>query len=190
MDRAREELRKSLERRKEIASEENDTQYKEIDTTKLFVSGDSDEFDTAIVDLMENNRVQAEDIRNIKLEQEYQAMMLYEVTKQKKRAIKDKAMIEENKRTLANELEEKSTELTRISNMQLDTLSQMMNSHHELNVKEIEITTLNLQNEQLQNDLRRERYIFESFKKPNEAIKYFEQLLKPPRSNNDTLGLG
>ena len=74
--------------------------------------------------------------------------------------------------------------------MQLDTLSQMMNAHHELNVKDIEITTLKLQNEQLQSDLRREREITETFKNPNEAIKYFEKLLKSPRSNNDTSGLG
>ena len=65
--------------------------------------------------------------------------MLCEVTEQKKRAIEDKAMIEEDKRTLANRLEEKSTELTRMSNIQLDTLSEMMNAHHELNVKDIEI---------------------------------------------------
>ena len=30
----------------------------------------------------------------------------------------------------------------------------------------------------------------ETFNKPNEAIKYFEQLLKSPRSTNDTSGLG
>ena len=59
-----------------------------------------------------------------------------------------------------------------------------------MNVKDIEINTLRLQNEQLQNDLRREKEIVESFNKPNEAIKYFEQLLKSPRSNNDTSGLG
>ena len=58
--------------------------------------------------------------------------------------------------------------------MQLDTLSQMMNAHHELNVKDIEISTLKIWNEQLQNDLRREKEIAESFNKPNEAIKYFE----------------
>ena len=65
-----------------------------------------------------------------------------------------------------------------------------MNAHHELNVKEIEITTLKLKNEQLQNDLRREREFFESFNKPNEAIKYFEKLLKSPRSSRDTSRLG
>ena len=65
---------------------------------------------------MEKNRAQQKEIRNLKIKQEYQAMMMCEVTRQKKRAIEDK-------RTLANRLEEKSIELTRISNMQLDTLS-------------------------------------------------------------------
>ena len=41
-----------------------------------------------------------------------------------------------------NGLEEKSIELPRVSNMQLDTLSQMTNAHHELNVKDIEISIL------------------------------------------------
>ena len=117
-------------------------------------------------------------------------MMLCEITEQKKRAIEDKAMIEYDKRNLANRLEEKSIEFARVSNMQPDTLSQMMNSHHELNVKDIEISTLKMQNEQLQNDLTREKEISESFKKSSEAIKHIEQLLKSPRSSNDTSGLG
>ena len=53
-------------------------------------------------------------------------------------------MIEDDKRNLANKLEEKSIELARVSNMQLDTLSQMMNAHHELNVKNTEISTLKM----------------------------------------------
>ena len=71
-------------------------------------------------------------------------MMLCEITKQRKRVVEDRAMLEDDKRNLANKLEEKSTELTRISNMQMDTLSQMMNIHHELNMKDIEISTLRL----------------------------------------------
>ena len=65
-----------------------------------------------------------------------------------------------------------------------------MNAHHELNVKDIEISTLKMQNEQVQNDLRREKEIVESFNKSSEAIKYFDQLLKSPRSSNDTSRLG
>ena len=108
-----------------------------------------------------------------------------EVTEQKKKFIEDKTIIEEDKIMLANRLEENSEELSKISNQQLDTWSQMMNIHHELNVKDIEIATL-----KLQNDLKREREFAKSFNKPNEAIKYFEQLLKSPRSSRDTTELG
>ena len=62
VEEAREELRKSLKRRKDIAITENDIHYKEIDTTQVFANGDSKEFDAAIAELMEKNRVQAEEI--------------------------------------------------------------------------------------------------------------------------------
>ena len=149
VEEAREELRKSLKRRKDIAIVENDIHYKKIDTTQVFANGDSKELDAAITKLMEKNRAQAEEIRSLKMEQESQAIMLCEITKQKKRAVEDRAMLEDDKRNLENRLEEKSTELTKISNMQLDTLSQMMNSHHDLNMKDIEISTLRMENEQL-----------------------------------------
>ena len=48
LEEAREELRKSLKRRKDIAIAENDIHYKEIDTTQVFANGDSMEFDAAI----------------------------------------------------------------------------------------------------------------------------------------------
>ena len=93
LEEAREELRKSLKRRKDIAIAKNDSQYKKVDTTKLFANGDTQEFEAAIANLMERNRAQAEEIRSLKIEQESQAMMLYEITKQNKRAIEDMAMI-------------------------------------------------------------------------------------------------
>ena len=93
---------------------------------------------------MEKNRIQAEEIRSLKIEHESQAMMLCEITEQKKKAVEDRAMLEDDKRNLVNRLEEKSTELTRIPNMQMDTLSQMMNIHHELKMKDIEISTLKI----------------------------------------------
>ena len=86
LDEAREELRKSLKRRKDIAIAENEINYKEIDSSKVFANGDTKEFDVAIAELMEMNRSQAEEIRTLKIEQESQAIMLCEVTEQKKRA--------------------------------------------------------------------------------------------------------
>ena len=149
VEEAREELRTSLKRRKDMAIADNDIYYKEIDTTKVFAKGDSKEFDVVIAELMEKKRIQAEEIRSLKIEHESQAMMLCEIIEQKKRPVEDRVMLEDKKRNLANKLEEKSTELTRISNMQMDTLSQMMNIHHELNMKDIEISTLKMQNEKL-----------------------------------------
>ena len=110
----------------------------------MFSKGDSKYFDATIVELMEKNRVQAEEIRSLKIKHESKAMMLYEITEQKKRAVEDRVMLEDDKRNLANRLEEKCTKLTRISNMQMDTLGQLMNLHHELNMKDIEISTLRM----------------------------------------------
>ena len=93
LNEARDVLKSSLKRRKEIAIAENDTQYKEIDTTNLFTQANSSEFDVAIVDLMEKNRAQDEEIKNLKMKQESQAILLCEVTEQKKKAIEDKAII-------------------------------------------------------------------------------------------------
>ena len=81
LEECREELRKSLKRRRKITIAENDTHYKEIDTSKVFANGDSKEFDFSIVDLMEKNRAQVEEIRSLKIEQESQAMMVCERTK-------------------------------------------------------------------------------------------------------------
>ncbi len=186
VEEARVELRKYLKRRKEIAIAENDIHYKEIDTTQVFSNGNTKEFDAAIAELMEKNKAQPNEIRSLKMEHESQAIILCEITEQKKRAVEDKFMMEDDKRNLANRLEEKRTKLTRISNMQMDTLVQMMN----LQMKDIEISTLRMQNEQLQNELNREKEIAENLNKSSEAIKYFEQLLKFQRSTHDTLGLG
>ena len=103
LNEARDTLKSSLKRRKEISIVENDTHYKEIDTRKLFTNGNQSEFDVAIVDLMEKNRAQEEEIRNLKLEQESQAILVCEVTKQKKKAMEDKTLLEEDKRTLAQD---------------------------------------------------------------------------------------
>ena len=53
-------------------------------------------------------------------------------------------MIEDDKRILTNRLEEKTSEVTRIADMQLETLSQLMIANNELNGKNIEIATLKL----------------------------------------------
>ena len=115
LNEARYALKSSLKRRKEIAITKNDTHYKEIDTSKLFIDENQSEFDVAIANLMEKNRTQAEEIRNLKLEQESQAILICEVTKQKKKAIEEKTLLQDDKRALAHRLEEKLEELSKIS---------------------------------------------------------------------------
>ena len=68
VEEARNELRKSVKRRKEIAIAEKDIHHKEIETTQVFAKGDSKEFDAEIVEIMEKKRVQAEEIRSLKIE--------------------------------------------------------------------------------------------------------------------------
>ena len=91
---------------------------------------------------------------------------------------------------MTNILEERSLEATRITNMHLETLGQLMNANHELNTKNIEIYSIKVANEQLRNDLKREKEFIECFNKFSEAIKYIEQLMRSLRSNKDTFGLG
>ena len=79
--------------------EENDTQYREMETTKLFSNGDSNEFDAVIIDLMKKNRAQAKEIKKLKLEQDPQAILLCKVTEQKKKSMEDEAMIEDEKKS-------------------------------------------------------------------------------------------
>ena len=100
-------MKSSLKRRKEIAIVGNNTHYKDIDTSELFTDVNQSEFDVAIVELMEKNRAQEEEIRNLKLEQESQAILVCELTEQKKKAMEDKTLLEEDKRILTHRLEEK-----------------------------------------------------------------------------------
>ena len=95
---------------------------------------------------MEKNGTLIEEVRNLKIEQEIQSIFLCEVIEQKKKVEEEKVMIEDDKRILANKLEEKTSELNRIAHKQLKTLNQMMIENHELNGQDIEITTLKLQN--------------------------------------------
>jgi hypothetical protein len=66
---------------------------------------------------MEKNGALTEEIKNLKIEQEVQSVLLYEVTEQKKKFEEDKVVIEDDKRILTNRLEEKTSEVNRISHM-------------------------------------------------------------------------
>ena len=63
-------------------------------------------------------------------------------------------MIEKDKRTLENRLEERLSDVQKLTNTQLDMMNQLMIANEELNRKDIEIATLKSQNEQLKSELR------------------------------------
>ena len=52
----------------------------------------------------------------------------------------------------------------------MDTLGQLTNLHHELNMKDIEISTSRMQNEKLKNELKREKEIAKNLNKSSESI--------------------
>ena len=53
-------------------------------------------------------------------------------------------MINEDQRSLTSRLEEKTSDVQKLTNTQLDMMNQLMVANQELNRKDIEITTLNL----------------------------------------------
>ena len=71
----------SLRRRKEIAIDKNDTHYQEKDIIELFANGKSSEFDAIVVDMMEKNGALTKEVKNLKIEQEVQPVLLCEVIK-------------------------------------------------------------------------------------------------------------
>ena len=88
----------------------------------------------------------------------------------KNKVEEEKFRVEDDKKILTKRLEEKTSWVTRISNMKSETLGQMMIENHELNVKDIEITRLKLQNKQKRNDLKREKEFIDSFNKPSDTL--------------------
>ena len=63
-------LKESLKKRKDMAIQQNDTQYQEVDTTRLFDERNFSEYDVAIANLMEKNGALSEEARNLKREHE------------------------------------------------------------------------------------------------------------------------
>ena len=81
LNEGRDELHHSLQRRKELAIQQNDTHYQEEGTTGLFKNGNSSELDAVVVNMMEKNNSLIEEVRNLKIEQEVQSVLLFEVIK-------------------------------------------------------------------------------------------------------------
>ena len=100
-------LKKSQKRRKALAIQQNDTQYKEESIEDLYDKGRFSKIDATIEDLLERN-ILNEDVRALKRKHEIQWVRLCEVIEQKKKAKEDKVMAEEDKRQIATNVHEGS----------------------------------------------------------------------------------
>ena len=69
-------------------------------------------------------------------------------------------------------------------------MNQEMVTNQELMTNDLEIATLKLQNEQLQNELKAKKELIEIMNKPSEVVRYFEDLLRSPKGISDTSRLG
>lgn len=98
-------------------------------------------------------------------------------------------MAEEDKRQMVIRLKDRSFEVQKITNNQLDMINQLIVVTQDAYRKDLEITNLRSQNEQLRSELKHEKELMERMNKPNEAIKHFEELTRSLRTK-DTFGLG
>lgn len=69
-------------------------------------------------------------------------------------------------------------------------MNQLIIATQELNKKDMEIKSLRSQDEQLRNELSTKKELLERMKKQSEVVKYFEELMRSPRSKRDTSRLG
>ena len=91
----KEELKKSLKRRNEMAIQKNDTQYNEESIKDLCDEGRFSEPNAKIENLLEKNNILNEGVRELKREHEIHLVRLCEITKQKKQVEEDVARVDE-----------------------------------------------------------------------------------------------
>ena len=106
---ARDILLQSMKRRKDMAIQSNESNFKEEDITRLFDDGNPREYDSTIADPIEKNNTLKEEVKNLKREHEIQAIRLYEEIEQRKKDIEEKVSIKDDIRVLINKLEEKTS---------------------------------------------------------------------------------
>lgn len=89
-------------------------------------------------------------------------------------------MAEEDKRQMVIRLDERTSNVQKLTNNQLDMVNQLPLANQELNIKDLEIANLISQNDQMRNELRTKKELVEKMTTPNEVIRYFEELMRSP----------
>lgn len=99
-------------------------------------------------------------------------------------------MVEVDTRQMDTKIEERSSDVQKLTNNQLDMMNQLLLANQELSRKGMEITNMRSHSDQLRNELRSKKEILERMNKLCEAIRYFEELMRSPRSSSNTSDLG
>ena len=99
-------------------------------------------------------------------------------------------MIEDDTRILRNRLDEKTLDIQNLTNTQLEMMNQAIVTNKELMTNDLEIATVKMQNEQLQNELKAKKELTERMKESSEVVRYFEDFLRSPKGISDTSRLG
>lgn len=139
LDTTNKELKKTLKRRKEIAIQKNVILYKQVDIEGLLNSRKTGSNDEALIEILEKNSALIKEEKDLKRIQNIQLVTLYEAMEKKKKAMEDKLITEEDKRQMAIRLEERSFEVQKLTNNQLDMITQLIVSNQETNRKDLEI---------------------------------------------------
>ena len=140
-------LIQSMKKRKDMAIQLNESNFKEEDTTRLFDSGNPNECDVAIANLMQKNNDLSEEVRNLKRKHEIQSVRLFEEIELRKKVEDEKVMIEDDTKVLRNGLDEKTSDVQKLTNTQLEMMNKAIFTNQELMKNDLEIVTLKIQNE-------------------------------------------
>ena len=118
-----------MKKRKDMAIQSNASNFKEEDNTRLFDNRNPSECDATIVDLMDKSNTLKEEVTNLKREHEIQAIRLCEEIELRKKAKEEKVMIENDSRVLKNRLDEKTSDVQKLTTTQLEMMNQAMISN-------------------------------------------------------------
>ena len=132
-------LKKSSKGRKDLAIQIKEFHYEEVETEGLFETINSN--DTTSTNLLEKKRL-LNKVIGLKRKHEIQLVRICEVTEQKKKVEEDKVFIEEDKRIIETRLEERISNVQKLTNIQLDMMNQLMHENQNLNKKDVEIENL------------------------------------------------
>lgn len=130
----KDQLSKSLARRKEIAISMNETQYSEKKIDNLCLENDTQETNEVVKDLLGKNSLLQEEVKKLKRDMELLAVKSYGNSDQEDQTILSKNLMEKEIRTLKEKLEEKDNEVSQLSIHQANLSRQLSDAHQTIHL--------------------------------------------------------